>query len=263
VCSPVRESRAPRHARRLAATATLAAASLAGVTVGTATPASAAAAPDATPVVSFSANHTSVAPGTAVTFTVTEHTSSGKAVPAAHAVFYVHTKSGWEKWKTATLSASGTAAFVFHPNYTHYYRVDLSAVSASGTEYSAASTKDVTVTVSLGSQIVAAAAKEKGKPYRNDAAGPNAFDCSGLTEYVFHEFGIKLPHNAEAQRKYGTSVSAAHREPGDLVFVMSGSTASHVAIYAGGGKWWEAPHTGASVRLVTIWSSHVQYRHVS
>jgi peptidoglycan DL-endopeptidase CwlO len=271
VQTPERDRRTSSNARRLAATATLAAATIVGAAVGS-TPANAsekAAAPATataiTPIGTLVANHSSVTIGSTVTFTVTDRTSAGKAVPSALAAFYVHTVSGWKKVTTAHLSSAGKTTFSFKPNYEHAYKVDLAAVTTGGVSYAAVNTPAVTVAAKAadtGSAIVAAAAKEKGRPYKYGADGPNAFDCSGLTKYVLAKFGVDLPHNANAQKSYGTRVSASSRKPGDLVFVLDGSHATHVAIYAGNGEWWEAPHTGADVRLVKIWSTDIEYRQV-
>ena len=110
------------------------------------------------------------------------------------------------------------------------------------------------------SAIVAAASVHAGKPYSWGAAGPNAFDCSGLTQYVFAQFGIYLPHNAHSQMGYGTPVSAANAAPGDLVFFLDGGYAYHVGIYAGGNQMWDAPNSGSTVGLHTIWTSNVVFR---
>jgi cell wall-associated NlpC family hydrolase len=111
-----------------------------------------------------------------------------------------------------------------------------------------------------GEAIVAAAAAESGKPYVYAAAGPNAFDCSGLVQYVFAQFGIALPHNAHAQMGYGTPVSAADAAPGDLIFFLDGGYAYHVGIYAGGGQMYDAPNSGSTVGLHSIWSTNVAFR---
>ncbi len=268
--TPEHGRRTPTNARRLAATASLAAAGIVGATVGS-TPANAAvttagSAAPATPVAKLVANHSGVTSGHPVTFTVTERTRAGAAVASARARFYVHTKAGWKYVSTKALSAGGSATFTFTPTVTHRYQIDLSAVSAAGTKiYDAVNTPSVTVVAKpadIGPAIVAAAAKEKGRPYAYGAAGPHSFDCSGLVKYVYGRFGIALPHQANSQKRYGTRVSAKNVRPGDLVFVMSGSYATHVAIYAGKGTWWEAPHSGASVRHVKIWSKHVEYRRV-
>ena len=109
--------------------------------------------------------------------------------------------------------------------------------------------------------VLAVTRRQKGDPYRYGAAGPNAFDCSGLTMYVMKKMGVTLTHSASEQRRSGKvrAISKSDRKPGDLVFVRSGSGASHVAIYAGSGKWWEAPKPGTSVLIRPIWAANVSY----
>ena len=136
------------------------------------------------------------------------------------------------------------------------------ATSHSTSHPSTGTSHTVAYSSSFGAKIVAAAAAEKGRPYRYGADGPYAFDCSGLVKYVFGKFGINLPHHADSQMSYGTRVSASAARPGDLVFVVSGGYASHVGIYAGNGEWWEAPSPGESVHLVKIWASNVEYRRI-
>jgi cell wall-associated NlpC family hydrolase len=220
-----------------------------------------------TPVVRLGSNHGTVTAGHVVTFTATEKQADGTPIASEPATFYVHTVTGWQKVSSKKLSTAGAATFTFKPNYDHAYRVDFPAVVAAdgSTVYNAVKTASLTVhakPVDIGPQIVAAAAKEKGRPYVFGADGPRSFDCSGLTKYVFAKFGIKLPHKANLQKGYGKRVSRANAKPGDLVFVFSGSYAEHVAIYAGHGMWWEAPHTGANVRHVKIWSRNIEFRHV-
>lgn len=117
----------------------------------------------------------------------------------------------------------------------------------------------------LAAKALGVAASKKGSPYQWGATGPNRFDCSGLTLYSFKQAGRKLPRTAAAQYGSTRHVSAATRRVGDLVFFHSGSSASsvyHVGIYAGGGKIWHAPKTGARVRLERIWTGSVWYGRV-
>jgi cell wall-associated NlpC family hydrolase len=100
------------------------------------------------------------------------------------------------------------------------------------------------------SVAVAWARRELGKPYQWGAAGPSAFDCSGLTMYVYGKAGVSLPHYTGAQFHSGPHVSRSALQPGDLVFF--GSDLHHVGIYVGGGNMIEAPHTGANVRVSSI-----------
>jgi peptidoglycan DL-endopeptidase CwlO len=89
--------------------------------------------------------------------------------------------------------------------------------------------------------------RELGKPYVWGAAGPNSFDCSGLTQYVWAKAGVYLDHYTGAQWNEGRHVSQSELQPGDLVFF--GSDLHHVGIYVGNGNMIEAPHSGANVRV--------------
>jgi cell wall-associated NlpC family hydrolase len=86
-----------------------------------------------------------------------------------------------------------------------------------------------------------------GKPYVYGAAGPNAFDCSGLTMMAWRQGGIALPHSAAAQIGIGRRVSRSELQPGDLIFRYD--PISHVAMYVGGGMQVAATHTGSTVKL--------------
>lgn len=96
-------------------------------------------------------------------------------------------------------------------------------------------------------QVVAVAMAQQGKPYVFGAAGPNAFDCSGLTQFAYKAIGISLPHSSSAQQGYGTPVSLSALAPGDLVFAPG-----HVAIYIGNGMVVHAPVPGAVVRTMPM-----------
>jgi cell wall-associated NlpC family hydrolase len=91
--------------------------------------------------------------------------------------------------------------------------------------------------------------KELGKPYVYGAAGPDAFDCSGLTQYVWAKAGVYLSHYTGAQWNEGQHVSRDQLQPGDLVFF--GSDLHHMGLYIGNGQMIEAPHTGAYVRIAS------------
>lgn len=85
-----------------------------------------------------------------------------------------------------------------------------------------------------------------GKPYQWGAAGPNAYDCSGLTMRSWEAGGVNLPRTSQEQWNAGPHVSRADLQPGDLVFF---NNLSHVGMYVGNGKFINAPHTGAYVRI--------------
>lgn len=94
---------------------------------------------------------------------------------------------------------------------------------------------------------VDAALSQVGKPYQWGAAGPNSYDCSGLTMWAWAQAGVSLPHNSSMQYSSTTHVSQSDLEPGDLLFF--GSPIHHVGMYIGSGQMVEAPYTGSSVRV--------------
>jgi cell wall-associated NlpC family hydrolase len=107
----------------------------------------------------------------------------------------------------------------------------------------------------VGSRVVGIAEQYLGRPYVWGAAGPYAFDCSGLVTYVFAQVGISLPHYAAAQWNYGTYVTRDQLEPGDLVFFES---LGHVGIYVGNDEYIQAPQPGDVVRITPLsesWSA--------
>jgi cell wall-associated NlpC family hydrolase len=91
-----------------------------------------------------------------------------------------------------------------------------------------------------------------GDAYVYGAAGPNAFDCSGLTMMAWAQAGVGLPHSSSAQRGYGTPVSSSGLQPGDLVFYYS--PVSHVGMYIGHGMIVHAANPGAGVRVDPVFS---------
>jgi cell wall-associated NlpC family hydrolase len=101
----------------------------------------------------------------------------------------------------------------------------------------------------VGARVVQIAEQYLGYPYIWGAAGPDAFDCSGLVTYVFAQVGISLPHFAAAQWNYGTYVSIDQLQPGDLVFFAN---LDHVGIYIGNGDYIEAPHPGGVVQITPL-----------
>jgi cell wall-associated NlpC family hydrolase len=98
---------------------------------------------------------------------------------------------------------------------------------------------------------VRAAEAELGKPYEFAAAGPNTFDCSGLTMYAWGQAGVAMAHFAATQYTEFPHVPIAQLAPGDLVFY--GSPIHHVGMYVGNGTMIEAPHTGAFVQYSSIY----------
>ena len=94
-----------------------------------------------------------------------------------------------------------------------------------------------------------------GKPYVYGGAGPDSFDCSGLTMYAWRAGGVGLPHSAEMQYNSIAHISVSQLQPGDLVFFYT--PIEHVGIYVGGGQMIDAPYTGAVVRYDSIYNPYL------
>ncbi len=100
-----------------------------------------------------------------------------------------------------------------------------------------------------GAIAVAEARRQIGKPYRWGGAGPDSFDCSGLTAWAWKAAGVYLPHSAYLQYVNTPRVAVADIRPGDLLFFgPSVAGIHHNAIYVGDGQMIEASQTGVPVR---------------
>jgi len=95
-----------------------------------------------------------------------------------------------------------------------------------------------------------------GKPYVWGGAGPDSFDCSGLTQWAWGKAGVSLSHYTGDQWNEGKRVTRAELIPGDLVFF--GDDLYHVGIYLGNGEMIHAPRTGEVIRIEPVWWSSFQ-----
>jgi cell wall-associated NlpC family hydrolase len=100
---------------------------------------------------------------------------------------------------------------------------------------------------------------QQGDPYRYGAAGPNAFDCSGLVYYSYRRAGFRnIPRTSSAQARHARRIKRKSLRPGDFVFFHSGGSVYHVAVFAG----WRngrrtiihAPNSNQRVRRDPIWT---------
>jgi cell wall-associated NlpC family hydrolase len=105
----------------------------------------------------------------------------------------------------------------------------------------------------------------RGVPYRLGGADPAGFDCSGLVQYVFAQYGILVPRVVEQQYEVGDKVKPSQIQPGDLIFFntkRSGSGVSHVAIALGEDRFVHAPNSAGVVRVETLGSAYWAGRYV-
>jgi peptidoglycan DL-endopeptidase CwlO len=110
------------------------------------------------------------------------------------------------------------------------------------------------VASSKAAAVLRYAYAQLGKPYRYGASGARTFDCSGLTMKAWAAAGVAISHNAAAQYYSTKHVAKNALQPGDLVYF--GRPIHHVGIYIGGGKFIEAPYTGADVRISNLSARH-------
>lgn len=107
-----------------------------------------------------------------------------------------------------------------------------------------------------GATAAAYARAQVGKPYVFGAAGPSAFDCSGLTMAAWATAGVGLAHAVSSQYAATARVDSGSLVPGDLVFFYSGL--DHVGIYVGGGMFVHAANPSDGVVMDSLFSSYWQ-----
>jgi cell wall-associated NlpC family hydrolase len=109
---------------------------------------------------------------------------------------------------------------------------------------------------SVGVQALRYGLTRVGYPYAWGAAGPTAFDCSGLVVWAYAQIGISLPHFTGDLWNSGVHVSRAQLQPGDLIFFFA--DLGHVGIYMGNNMMLDAPTFGIPVGVHQIfWSAYM------
>ena len=102
---------------------------------------------------------------------------------------------------------------------------------------------------------------QKGDPYRYGAAGPGAFDCSGLVYYSFHKAGLShVPRSSSQQARFADRIKRKNLRKGDLIFFHDNGSVYHAAVFAG----WKnhhrymihSPHSGSHVQRDRISSNN-------
>ena len=102
------------------------------------------------------------------------------------------------------------------------------------------------------SAVVSYAYQFIGRPYVFGATGPDSFDCSGFTSYVYRNaVGREITRTTYSQINQGRPVSRDQLQPGDLVFTNG---VGHVGIYVGGGQMIHAARPGVGVIVGPIYN---------
>jgi cell wall-associated NlpC family hydrolase len=99
----------------------------------------------------------------------------------------------------------------------------------------------------------------RGVPYRLGGTDPTGFDCSGLVQYVFAQYGVSVPRIVEEQYEVGDKIDASEVKAGDLLFFNTktrGNGASHVGIAISEDRFVHAPNSAGVVRIETLNSSY-------
>ncbi len=112
---------------------------------------------------------------------------------------------------------------------------------------------DIPPTSPGAATAVRAALSQVGKAYQFAAAGPDAYDCSGLTMWAWAQAGVSLPHYSKAQWESLNHVPMNALQPGDLIFFYA--SVSHVGIYIGNGQMVDAANPALGVRVTGIGGS--------
>ena len=116
-----------------------------------------------------------------------------------------------------------------------------------------------------GSEIVDFALQFNGCRYVYGGTGPNVFDCSGLTYYVYQHFGYILNRTASGQLSNGVAVDKADLQPGDIVLFRdfgSAYAATHVGLYIGDGQFIHAANSRSGVKITPLSDSWYVARYV-
>lgn len=155
---------------------------------------------------------------------------------------------GTDQAKVTSLSAGAQVEILETLN--GWYRIDKGYVSA---DYITLLDPGVTA---KQAEIVAYAHQFLGCRYVLGANGPNAFDCSSLTQYVYKHFGYTIRRTATQQLDNGTVVSKENLLPGDLVFFNNSNgnpaRATHVGIYIGNSEFLHASSSKVGVIISSL-----------
>jgi cell wall-associated NlpC family hydrolase len=155
-------------------------------------------------------------------------------------------------WVAVALAIPATVAFspVHHPEPVRWEPQVVAAVRPVHRVQPHVAAALPTPGSGAGLTAVRAALTRLGDPYVWAAAGPDAFDCSGLVVWSFQQAGMVLPHSSQALAGGGQPVSVDQIQPGDVITYYS--DASHVGLYVGGGKIVHASTYGVPVAVVPM-----------
>lgn len=155
--------------------------------------------------------------------------------------------NGWSKVKISNSSTGYVLS-----DYMKTYSGDSGDIKVTYSKSSTSSTTNKKIDT-----VISTVKAQVGKPYVYGAAGPNCFDCSGLTYYSYKKAGIYLNRSSRDQASNGKYVSKSDLKPGDLIFFNSGTNSiRHVGMYVGNNKFVHSPSPGKTVRYESLSTSY-------
>lgn len=140
-----------------------------------------------------------------------------------------------------------------------------SSGSSGDSSSSDSSSSSSSLSSSERSEIVSLAKSKLGCSYVYGAEGPNTFDCSGFTQWLYKQFGISIPRNSSAQWSGCNKISKSSLKPGDLVFFSnssSGDSVGHVAMYIGNDTIIHAANSDSGVITSSLSSNYYSQHYI-
>ena len=195
------------------------------------------------------------------------NTTSGLNVRSGAGTSYSKLGKLEYKEKVTVLSTSNGWSKIKYNGKTGYVDSSYLQSTVPGSNGNNANNNNNTVSTKAN-EVIAYAKTLLGKPYVWGAQGPNSFDCSGFTYYVFkNKAGIVLPRTSSAQSKYGTYVSKSNLKAGDLVFFdtngANDGNVSHVGMYIGNGQMIHASYGQKKIVIANFNDSYYQKAYVN
>ena len=195
------------------------------------------------------------------------NTTSGLNVRSGAGTSYSKLGKLEYKEKVTVLSTSNGWSKINYNGKTGYVDSSYLQSTVPGSNGNNANNNNNTVSTKAN-EVIAYAKTLLGKPYVWGAQGPNSFDCSGFTYYVFkNKAGIVLPRTSSAQSKYGTYVSKSNLKAGDLVFFdtngANDGNVSHVGMYIGNGQIIHASYGQKKIVIANFNDSYYQKAYVN
>ena len=195
------------------------------------------------------------------------NTTSGLNVRSGAGTSYSKLGKLEYKEKVTVLSTSNGWSKINYNGKTGYVDSSYLQSTVPGSNGNNANNNNNTVSTKAN-EVIAYAKTLLGKPYVWGAQGPNSFDCSGFTYYVFkNKAGIVLPRTSSAQSKYGTYVSKSNLKAGDLVFFdtngANDGNVSHVGMYIGNGQMIHATYGQKKIVIANFNDSYYQKAYVN